>query len=50
MDKYLRFMKNLAKGDKGSARNRRRLMERELKKLKANDRPGADTVGSEPEE
>jgi hypothetical protein len=49
MDKYLRFMKNLAKGDKGSARNRRRLMERELKKLKAHDRPRADAVDSESE-
>ena len=36
-------MKNLAKGEKGSPRNRRRLMERELKKLN-NDKAGSDRV------
>ena len=37
-------MKNLAKGEKGSARNRRRLMERELKKLQANDKGAGDRM------
>lgn len=36
-------MRNLAKGEKGSARNRRRLMERELKKLN-NDQGGGDRL------
>ena len=46
MDKYLRFMRNLAKGEKGSPRNRRRLMERELNKLH-NDKKGSDRVDGE---
>ena len=37
MDKYTRFLRNLVKGEKGSPRNRRRLMERELKKLQGNE-------------
>jgi hypothetical protein len=37
MDKYLRFLRNIAKGENKSARARRRLMERELNKLN-NDR------------
>ena len=46
MDKYLRFMRNLAKGEKGSPRNRRRLMERELNKLH-NDKRESDRVDGE---
>ena len=38
MDKYTRFLRNLVKGEKGSPRNRRRLMQRELNKLNGNDR------------
>ena len=38
MDKYMRFIRNLAKGDKLPARARRRLMERELNKLLSDDR------------
>jgi hypothetical protein len=41
MDKYLRFLRNISKNTP-SARGRRRLMERELKKL------GNDTGGSNP--
>ena len=44
MDKYMRFLRNLAKGEGGSARSRRRLMERELKKLRKNDGTGGDEV------
>jgi hypothetical protein len=50
MDKYTRFLRNLVKGEKGSPRNRRRLMERELKKLHGHDKPGADAVGTGSEE
>ncbi len=47
MDKYTRFLRNLAKGERGSARNRRRLMERELQKLRQHDRKRSDGVDDE---
>ena len=47
MDKYTRFLRNLAKGERGSARNRRRLMERELQKLKQHDRKRSDGLDGE---
>ena len=47
MDKYTRFLRNLSKGEGGSARSRRRLMERELKKLNNNDREGGNQVDGE---
>ena len=47
MDKYARFLRNLAKGEGGSARSRRRLMERELQKLRQHDRKRSDGVDDE---
>lgn len=43
MDKFQRFLRNIAKGENKSARARRRLMERELNKLN-NDRTTGDGV------
>ena len=47
MDKYIRFLRNLSKGESGSARNRRRLMERELQKLREHDRKTSDGMDDE---
>ena len=46
MDKFQRFLRNIAKGENKSARARRRLMERELNKLN-NDRTTGDGVDGE---
>lgn len=46
MDKFQRFLRNIAKGDNKSRRARRRLMERELKKLN-NDGTTGDGVDGE---
>jgi len=46
MDKYLRFLRNINAGEGKSKRARRRLMERELKKLH-NDKRGSDRVDGE---
>ena len=45
MDKYMRFLRNISKGDKPgvSPRAKRRLMERELKKLD-NGQPTGDKL------
>jgi hypothetical protein len=48
MDKFQRFIRNISK-DNLTKRNRRRLMERELKKLQ-NDRNRTGRVDSESEE
>lgn len=47
MDKYERFLRNLAKGEGGSARKRRRLMERELQKLRQYDGTGSNGLDGE---
>ena len=47
MDKYTRFLRNLAKGEGGSARSRRRLMERELQKLRHHDGTRSDGLDGE---
>lgn len=47
MDRYTRFLRNLAKGEGGSARKRRRLMERELQKLRQYDGTGGDGLDGE---
>ena len=45
MDKFERFLRNLAKGEGKSSRARRRLMDRELKKLgKQNDETTGDRM------
>mgnify|MGYP001368516700 FL=1 len=46
MDKYLRFLRNINAGEGKSKRARRRLMERELKKLH-NDERASDRVDGE---
>ena len=43
MDKYLRFLRNIAKEPRNS-RAKRRLMERELKKLQGNGKGRRDEV------
>ena len=43
MDKYLRFLRNIAKEPR-NARARRRLMDRELKKLQGNDGSTSDKL------
>ena len=45
MDKFERFLRNLAKGEGKSKRAKRRLMDRELKKLNSgNDRSSGNRV------
>jgi hypothetical protein len=45
MDKFERFLRNLAKGEGKSKRAKRRLMDRELTKLNnANDRSSSNRV------
>ena len=46
MDKYMRFLNIIIKAENKSKRHRRRLMERELKKLH-NDERGSDRVDGE---
>ncbi len=44
MDKFLRFLRNINAGEGKSKRARRRLMERELKKLNGNDGRPSDSM------